>query len=103
MTDAEYRFSVGPSYGVFVGGGTTTRTGTSAAFGDSPLLRFPGYTLLDVRAGLETSNGKWRLELWGHNVTNKYYISNIIHQIDVVAAYTGMPATYGATLSYKFR
>ena len=103
VTDAEYRFSVGPSYAAFLGAGTTTRTSTSAAFGDSSLLRIPGYTLLDVRAGFETSNGNWRLELWGHNVTNKYYITNIVHQIDVVAAYTGMPATYGATLSYRFR
>jgi len=57
-------------------------------------------TLLDLRAGVE--KGPWRAYFWGRNVTNKWYWNQSQHVNDVLLRYTGMPATYGFTVSYKF-
>ena len=56
--------------------------------------------LLDLRAGVET--GPWRVWLWGRNVTGKHYWNAASHVNDVLLRYTGMPTTYGITVSYKF-
>jgi iron complex outermembrane receptor protein len=63
-------------------------------------LSVPGYTLVDLRAGFE--RGAWRFQLWGHNVANTYYWTAAQHVNDPLLRYTGMPATYGFTLSYKY-
>lgn len=61
------------------------------------------YATLDLRAGYTAPNGNWRLQLWGKNVTNKYYWTNVVTAGDVAAArLAGMPATYGVTLGFKF-
>ena len=41
-------------------------------------------------------------ELWGKNVTNKFYWDNVSHPYDTVVRYTGMPVTYGLTFSSHF-
>ena len=64
-----------------------------------PLFRVDSYTVLDLRAGLESD--KWRVFLWGKNVGNTYYWNNVNPSFDVVVRYAGMPATYGITASYK--
>ena len=38
---------------------------------------------------------------WGRNVTDKYYWNQAQHVNDVLVRFTGMPATYGVTLSYR--
>lgn len=108
--DAEYRFAVSGGLDAFLGGSVTARSRTQAALfngtGASAVkeqqLVIPGYALLDLRAGLSSSEDGWRLELWGRNVTNKFYVNNISHNSDYVFQFTGMPATYGITLSYNF-
>jgi iron complex outermembrane receptor protein len=57
------------------------------------------YTLVDLRAGIQ--KGDWRLQVWGHNVTNEYYWTGAEHVNDVLLRYTGMPTTYGITVSWK--
>lgn len=109
VADAEYRFHVGQTKEVFFGGSLTGRTGAEAVFngttaplpGQTP-LRLNGYALLDLRLGIEGDNGKWRAQIWGQNVTNKYYLINKARLADSVSALTGMPATYGISLSYKY-
>ncbi len=63
-------------------------------------LKIPAYATLDLRAGL--SHGPWRVMVWGHNVTNTYYWTSYDRVNDTNLKYTGMPATYGATISYRF-
>ena len=64
-------------------------------------LYVPGYTLVDLRLGIEKDN--WSFQLWGRNVTNTWYWTGAYHVNDVLLRYTGMPATWGATFNYKFR
>jgi outer membrane receptor protein involved in Fe transport len=100
-SDAEYDFALTPSLNAFLGGSLTYRTSTNAAFGDSPQFVLNGYALLDLRAGIEAPDGKWRIQIWGKNVTNKYYLTNVAHVTDAIAATTGRPASYGVTLSTR--
>jgi iron complex outermembrane receptor protein len=100
--DAEERFDIGRDRVAVFGVGTTTRTASQAAFGNSPEFIIHGYTLLDLRAGLEAADGRWRLQLWGHNVTNRYYVNNVARLIDAVTQTTGLPATYGLSVSVRY-
>jgi iron complex outermembrane receptor protein len=114
--DGEYRWHIASSLEAFVGAAATyqsrTKSGLESAdpgdpldVGESatdsyndPLLSIPGYLLLDLRAGIERSNGRWSLSVWGKNVTNEYYRVNVLKTQDTMLRYPGEPATYGVTL-----
>ena len=98
--DAEYEFPVNDSLKAFFGGSATYRSHAFSTFGENPFFNIRGYALLDLRAGLES--GRWRFQLWGRNITNKLYVVNYQHPVDTVFRQVGMPATYGATLSFRY-
>lgn len=100
-SDIEYRFPVGGSLDAFVGVSPRYQSSTKSAFGTNPLIGVDSYTLLDVRAGIETEDGIWRLEAYGRNVTDEYYWTQVTREIDAVTRLAGMPATYGIRLSYR--
>jgi len=99
--DAEYDFPISGALGGFVGASGSYRTDSPAAFGNSPTYVLHAYGLLDARAGFEADN--WRVEAWGRNVTDKFYVQTVTHVVDTVARVVGMPATYGLTVSYRFK
>ncbi len=103
VSDAEYEFPIGAD-GLrgFVGGSLTYRSSSPAAFGDDPLFVLPSYTLIDLRAGIETADGHWTAQLWGRNVTNEHYWTNVTHLTDYVSRLAGQPATYGISVSYRY-
>jgi outer membrane receptor protein involved in Fe transport len=92
-----------PVFGGFV---TCAGAPSPVAIGPCPTnhpndpLRVPGYALLDLRAGFTT--GPWMVQVWGRNVTDKWYWTAADHVNDVLLHYTGMPASYGVTVSYRF-
>jgi iron complex outermembrane receptor protein len=100
--NADYSVPVSGTLSAFLGGGVTYRSSTNAAFGLAPALNVDAYALVDFRAGVETLDGRWRVQVWGKNVTNQYYAVNVAHVSDTIATTTGMPATYGVTLSSRF-
>jgi outer membrane receptor protein involved in Fe transport len=73
---------------------------SQAAFGDNPAYVLPSYPDLDMRVGLRSD--QWRFEFWSRNVTNRYYLTNMIHVIDTQVAVTGLPRMFGARVSYNF-
>lgn len=102
VADAEYRFPTGGSLDLFVGGSVTARSRAQAAFGESPEFVIDGYTLVDLRAGIEAEDQSWRVQIWGRNVTGTKYQTNILRQIDSLTHYMGMPSTYGISLGYRY-
>ncbi|MGE0115271.1 MAG: TonB-dependent receptor [Steroidobacteraceae bacterium] len=102
VADAQYTWSLSNSLNGFGGGGLTYHSRTNSALGEYEILGVNAYTLLDLRAGVASSSDKWRLTLWGRNVTNKYYWSNAYKIADITSRFTGMPATYGASISVRF-
>ena len=84
---------------VGLSGSYTSRT--FADLGEAPGNSLPLYILLDLRAGLDSSQG-WRASIWVHNVTNKYYITSTQPAGDEQSMMAGLPRTFGATVGYEF-
>ena len=100
--DAQYDFPLTERLSGYMGASGRYRTESVAAFGSNPLFREPAYGTLDLRTGVQSGDGRWRVELWGRNVTDQFYLTNITHIVDTVAQTTGMPATYGVTLGWRY-
>ena len=64
-------------------------------------MNIPGYHTVDLQAGVDFSDGKYRVMIWGKNVTNEFYITNRNFSYDGVVQFAGMPAIYGATFTVK--
>ena len=60
------------------------------------------YTTLDLRAGITSDDDRWRLSIYGQNVTNKSYVTAISTFLDTLVRYRGKPAIYGLSVSYKY-
>ncbi len=70
--------------------------------GSQPTDATEDFTLVNARIALLSADAKWRVMVWGKNLTDKYYYP---------AAYTGgngpfvrvngMPRTYGVSLNYR--
>jgi outer membrane receptor protein involved in Fe transport len=93
----------------FVSADASYQSRSSAAFGafeavadNAPSLDIKGYGLLNLTAGVGPADGRWRAEVWGKNVTDTYYWNSANYISDTVVRLTGMPATYGLRLSYRY-
>jgi hypothetical protein len=98
-SDAEYQFARLNDWTAFVGATATYRTSTLSFFGGNQDFVLPAYALLDLRAGFERD--AWRVELWGHNVTDRFYTTFAQRVTDTIIRTVGMPLTYGITVSTK--
>jgi outer membrane receptor protein involved in Fe transport len=56
---------------------------------------------VDLQAGIESSSG-WTVGIWGKNVLNEYYWTNVNRNSDVIVRAPAMPAMYGVRFGYKF-
>jgi outer membrane receptor protein involved in Fe transport len=66
---------------------------------DSAFL-IDGYTLVNARLGIASSEETWRLMLWGRNLTDEFYVNNVRNNLDTIVNYVGMPRTYGITVEF---
>src|SRR5258707_284153 len=102
LADAEYKFPLLAQWTGFVGASGEHIGDSHSFFGDSIYSDIPNYTLLDLRAGMEREGGKYRLQFWGKNVTDKFYIVHAEDHQDALVRLVGMPATYRVTFSERF-
>jgi len=100
-TNANYTFALGDAE-AFFGGQATYRSGTTSSIGNEPILQLPGYTLVDAQGGVNFAQGRYRVMLWGKNITNKFYLVNTQRYADGIQRFVGMPATYGITVSFRY-
>ena len=98
--DAEYDHPISSVWTGFLGVGSTTQSKAQGTFGDIPGLQLPSYTLVDLRAGANSQ--MWHVELWGRNITNRYYVVHAFRSTDTITRTTGFPATYGITIRATF-
>jgi iron complex outermembrane recepter protein len=118
--NADYRFEIPdggrPFVGMSVDGQTSSDTvigGDNIVFPTGPGDRvLPGlsrvyqidpYATVDARMGYETADGRWKVMLWGKNILNKYYWTNVYTSNDATARWAGMPATFGVTFTFKLK
>ena len=102
VADAEYDFPLIGNWDGMVGGNVTARSSTQSVFGGNTDFTINSYVLLDLRAGVQTNDHRWRAWLWGRNVTDKYYWNNVTFLVDTLDRVTGMPATFGASVSFRY-
>ena len=101
--NANYEFPINETTQGFVGGQVTYRSDTNASVGSPKLFDLPAYTLLDLQAGVDFKNGRYRVMVWGKNVTNQFYVTNVISPIvDGNSRFTGRPTSYGVTVSFHY-
>jgi iron complex outermembrane recepter protein len=101
--DSEYRFPLNTAVDGFVGGDVTGKSRQTTLIGANAEEYIDDYFLLDLRAGVASRDGTWRVSLWGKNVLDKYYWNNVIREPDNTIRYAGFPATFGLTVSYHSR
>ncbi|MGB5076837.1 MAG: TonB-dependent receptor [Sphingorhabdus sp.] len=99
---ADYEFALADNLKGVLGANATMRSKTNGGLGENAILKIDGYTLIDLRAGVASSDDSWRFSVWGRNITDKYYWTNAYRIADVSARFAGKPATYGATLSLRY-
>ncbi len=121
VINADYRHEMSGGGSAYVGVTTNIRSSSDAVPGGSR-IGFPsqtaepnsrlragianpfqnnGYATVDARLGYEGLDGAWRIMIWGKNVFDKYYWTNVIASADSVARFAGRPATYGITVGFK--
>ncbi|WP_084639146.1 TonB-dependent receptor [Haliea salexigens] len=112
----DYEFPMTDTFDGFVGGSYTYNSDTvsviggdlnpatlaDSAVGDASIFEINDYSLVDLRAGIQSVDGRWRVSVWGKNVFNEYYWNNVVAAFDTIGRYTNKPATYGASVTFKY-
>jgi iron complex outermembrane recepter protein len=99
-SDGKYEIPINDRLFGYIGATLRYQTESQAAFGQNPAYELPSYPDLDARVGVR--GNQWRAEFWSRNVTNRYYLTNMIHVIDSQVGVTGLPRMFGARVSYDF-
>lgn len=103
VADAQYSFPInGNGLSAFFGGGVTHNSSTTADIANAANFAIPAYTLVDVRAGVAGPDDQWRFMLYGKNIFDEFYWTNVSHSYDTNTRVTGYPAVYGVSFSYRF-
>jgi iron complex outermembrane receptor protein len=98
----DYELPLSASLDAFVGGSLMYSDKTYAGIGQLEIQRLDAFALLDLRAGIDLMQGRYRLWAWGKNVTDRYYWTNVLPYGNTISRYVGQPATYGISLSGRF-
>lgn len=99
---ADYEWPLLGRWNGFAAIDVTHKSASNTELGEEPLLVTRAYTLVDLRAGIESDDGAWRGTVWVKNVGDTYYWTGADIDGDVAVRYTGMPRTFGVSLSYRF-
>jgi len=74
--------------------------------GDDPLSREPAHALLNASLGLKSDNGRWELQLYARNLTNKLYYSSLFTAPVLSRSFGWLPRDWhryvGLNLKYRF-
>ena len=104
-----YDWDLSPNLRAYVSADASYQSKETAIFGsqealadNAPPLTIKAYGLLNLAAGISSTNQRWRVELWGKNVTNSYYWNSVNYISDTVVREAGMPVTYGITIGFRY-
>lgn len=101
--DVNYETPITDTLEAFIGGNMAYRSRTTAQIGAHERWDIAPYTLFDAQFGIADRDERWRVWLWGKNLTNKLYWNNVIKSAEAVVRYVGVGRTYGVSASFKFR
>ena len=60
------------------------------------------YATLGFRIGYESEDTRWKVMLWGKNITDEYYYNSVVASSEGGARVAGKPAPYGVTVGYTY-
>lgn len=120
MLDAEYTIPLAGGADVYAGVNINGQSESDAAFGGSRLSytaaqmsagakaitpkfnEMEAYSVVNARLGYRSEDGKWRVTLWGKNIFDEYYTTNVIASSDTSARFIGRSRTFGLTVGYSY-
>ncbi len=107
VADGQYQHPVTDWLNAFVGASATYHSGSNATFdtaaAPAPDFRLKNYTLVDLRGGIATADGRYRVSLFARNVGNELYVLTVNQTTDTRYRTAGLPQVYGVTLSYRWK
>ena len=90
-----------------IGANLNSNSTTQAAIGGDPetrnVTKIDAFTTLGAHVGVSSQDDRWDVQLWGQNLTNKYYWSNMVQVYDTNVRYAAMPITYGVRFALHFQ
>ena len=120
MLDAEYTIPLSRGADIYAGVNINGQSESDAAFGGNRLSysqeqsdagakaitekfnEMDAYSVVNARMGYRSDDGNWRVTLWGKNILDEYYTTNVIASSDTSARFTGRSRTFGLTLGYTY-
>jgi outer membrane receptor protein involved in Fe transport len=103
--DIQYEWQMG-DLKPFLGGNLLYQGEQNATFQNGTLraddFKIDGYITVDLRAGVEGPEGKYKFSVFGRNVLNKNFTTSITTYLDTLFRFAGRPATYGVSFSYRY-
>jgi len=118
--ELEYRTPVSTGGEVFAAVNVHGQSESDAAFGGGRLAyseeqiaigarsitpyfnEMDGYAVWGARLGYLSADESWKVMLWGKNLADEYYVTNVIASSDNTSRLTGRPRTYGVTVGYTY-
>ena len=61
-----------------------------------------GYWITNARAGISSANGRWGVHLWGRNITDEVYRTQVLTSSVGFGENYGLPATYGISVDLNW-
>lgn len=98
----EYEKPISNSVNGFFGANVNYQSDTHAGYGGLGIFEIDSYALVDLSAGVRSSDGAWSVQLWARNVFNEYYVTNANYLGEFAYRLAGKPVTYGATVGFRF-
>ncbi|MCI4644601.1 MAG: TonB-dependent receptor [Hyphomonadaceae bacterium] len=65
-------------------------------------LKIDSYTLLGGRLALSPKDERWEVAVFGRNLTDEYYWTNVGTRTDTTIRWAGMPRTYGLEVTFNY-
>ena len=67
-----------------------------------PEAREDGYWISNIRGGIKSVNGTWGVYLWGRNITDEVYRTQVLTSTVGFGENYGLPATYGVSVDLNW-
>lgn len=80
---------------------TSFTDSTNSQLGRDPRFAHEDYALVNARISSAPIDSRWRVTLWGRNLTNEYYTLGVFNPGDTIGRYVGMPRTVGVTVGWN--
>ncbi len=101
---ARYDFDLTDSVGAFVQGSVAMKSDVFFSTENNPIVSQDGYALVNARTGVSFAEGKFKLSVFGTNLTDKTYFTNVTDLSDFgfFSRYVGQPRQFGVELAVEY-